>query len=773
MKRVLILATLALLGLLVVLIAGVLTTERGARLVTAQVNDAAPELRIGEVRGSIATGLLLDGVIFENAAVKVTADAVEARVDLASLRLRDPLRFTRLHARNLQITVRPAPGNDNGAPSAVLQLPKFEADSLSLDGARLDGVGQGPISVAQLQAAVSIGASKIEISQLVLEQLQIADIRGDASGALTLDLASALLLASASLRIDAQVLGQAPVDWRAQLDLAPRDGLVAGSIRLDAPISARIAGEVAPDLRSANLTAQAQPQSLAALGFDQIVGANLVARATDARWQIDGSVTAAGEQIDIEQLGFLLSATGLQAIDGRVVIGQRGALGVSGNYGFASAAPTAVEIDIDALQLPRGDGGTLRIDGPLQISGSDGRLTIAPQLTLDTTDLPSGDLSGELELSADGAIARGLLLRIAGGEVRLDGEAGGGEAQSLKASVRALDPALFLPGWPGRVSADLEWIGGRDADGWNGALAMSDLDGQLRERPLSGSARILIEANQIASGELSVGVGRARIDATAGAGLARIDATLRAPDLADVWPEAGGNLDLRWQRDGADRLDFRGEALRYGNWRAATVEGDVRLGAGPSGALEGSVRGDDLELAGQTVEALQLSAEGTRRAHRLTLRVEAAPNTLVLAAGGNWQAQGWSGELTRVELTRDSQSLRLGAPTELALAAGRLRLAPACFDGLGAQACVEAEIDGASGSVSVRGQGLSWQMLAGFAGLPATAPTPTGSLDLDGEARWVDGALGQARIDLRSERGQLRFPDRPDLQLGHRDLVLH
>src|SRR5205085_7059855 len=161
------------------------------------------------------------------------------------------------------------------------------------------------------------------------------------------------------------------------------------------------------------------------------------------------------------------------------------------------------------------------------------------------------------------------------------------------------DPGYFAPDWPGAVDGRARIEGGQDkAGGQDTHVALQELGGRLRERPLSGHADLRIHTDADAQapasyeGDIALQLGDSHVEAKGRIASAfSVDANFEPLQLADLFPHAGGtlrgHLKLRGTRAAPDiDVDLAGAQLAWGEWRAGTLLARGQLPwRGTSGAL--------------------------------------------------------------------------------------------------------------------------------------------------------------------------------------------
>lgn len=214
-------------------------------------------------------------------------------------------------------------------------------------------------------------------------------------------------------------------------------------------------------------------------------------------------------------------------------------------------------------------------------------------------------------------------------------------------------------------------------------VARANLSGGVDRKPAQGVVRVArapeggyrLEALDLRVGSVSLR-GSGDIDAQ---NLARGRLALEAENIDDLSPlvltRLDGRLSARIDLDAPEgrqnaRFDAQGARLRSGEARirALSARGDLRDLYGRP-ALDGSVKIDEVVVAGETFTAIALDARGGAEASDLTLVAKARGFALDAAA------RLFPGETTRIDLSRfvaqrGQHRIALVNPTQLALRGG-------------------------------------------------------------------------------------------------------
>jgi len=747
MRAIKTLAMLLLAGLL--LAAGglwwLLGSGGGRELLLGRALAALPEgqLVLGEREGSLAGGLRLRGLVFDDGRQRIEIE----RLELGPLRPRiGGLALRSLRAEGVRVWQReggeapPSPPWPEALPTLALPL-GLDIEALALRGLRVWSlpVGEAPSTEVPPRLQLDEAGARLRLrrGELALEALALRGpglaLAGRLAYAPARDFATALQLEGEAAGLEALALrlegrlaaGELQLQARAGGPLALRGGWRdAGSLdtlawTLEASGEALTYAEAAPldlGLRLAGGRAAAAPGHAVALE-GRVVREGLAIDIAPSQLRLDGERL----HLDALVLGLLdgrLTLRGEIALDearARLEAEGRGLIWGEGEARVQADATAQVEGRLEDWQaalrgeLRRG-AQQARIEAEARREGEALRL---PRLRFDS---PGGGLEGEARL--------GLA---------------GDRPLALEARLRALDPSWLLPGWPGRLDGRLSVSGTWPAKGAPALAArLEGLTGQLRGQPLSGRLALDSEAGRSrGEAELALGEGRLRASGRLAPEF-DLEASLRRLPLAP-WLEGA---------EGIAALDLR----------LAGRHEDPRLEARLSVLAPA--------YAGWTAEGLEAKAAGrlSRLRHRLVIEGLAGegfapregPAGRIEAEGG-WQRP--PGGASRLTLSRlDARLPRLPAatlaePVDVRFEPRGWRLAsPACL-GLGRSGRLCAEGD--ARELRLDGSDLLLSWLGPFLPEGEGQLRPVGRLSLEARLEPLAPAL-RGELRLASPRGRLR-----------------
>lgn len=767
-----------------------------ARIVANLPADAT--LKWESAEGPASGPLTLRGVYFAWHGHELRAQELYLDPALQPLVWRT-LRLDALKLRNASLSIARTdepfqlPQWPESLPKIDTPLP-IEADQVEIDNLRIAQEGKPVIAIASLRGGIDVAPGRLHVEQLrASSDRGRFQLHGDYRPADDYRMAF-----KGAWHVAAQ-----PGRPAARLGFAARGSLSA--------LHAEVRG-VAPGPLSASLLLQghAIPKWQLRADAQGLDPALFTGADTSAGWYANAKASGEGglanlqgdarrgdfalrvlpSTLKLDRQRLDLQPLALELLHGRATF--------TGHADFARPGRATLQAQVQARGLRWGEGeAQVHADGDFALHGTSKAWSAQGKATLARAE-QSAQVDFDATGDANHAQMRKLAARMQEGRLDASGTIAWTPAldYGFEAKLAGFDPGYFAPDWPGAVDGRAKISGGRARDGGSDThVALEELGGRLRGRPLSGRADINIhdaaDARAPASyaGEVALRLGDSVVDAKGRIAQAiSVDANFAPLQLADFLPEAGGalrgQLHLRGTRTSPDiDVDLQGTQLHYGSWSAGTLQAKGRLpwrGAARPGELH--VEGSALAL-GLPFDHLRLDARGAFEQLQVDAQAKGASGTLALRGQAGRRGEQWRGSLAslRIEPTQGA-AWQLDQPTEFSWAQGRGRISAACLrasEGDG-RLCVNGEWPGQG--IALHGSGLSLALLQGY--VPAREgggrwrlhgelsleaklrPTANGGWSGEGDVLSASGGIAPLR---RRASGR---PPPPDLS-RYRDLQVH
>jgi translocation and assembly module TamB len=251
-----------------------------------------------------------------------------------------------------------------------------------------------------------------------------------------------------------------------------------------------------------------------------------------------------------------------------------------------------------------------------------------------------------------------------------------------------IDPAAWQEKWPGRLDFQITTTGMLKEDSVQGVVELIELDGMLRDYPLQASGRVEMDNETLIIDRLALSSAESTLQASGRYGdPVDLDFDLQSPDLAALWPGAGGSLQTRGRLSGSRqaphlRFDLSGADISLADSSLAKVTATMEGDLAPGGSLAGSLTATGVSVAGSGLDSISFELRGTTGSHQLQADFLAGSNSLQLQVEGGLVASDWQGVIARAEFKEERLgSWQLGEPSPLAISAQGSSLEEFCLVG--------------------------------------------------------------------------------------------
>ncbi|XOF34270.1 MAG: translocation/assembly module TamB domain-containing protein [Candidatus Electrothrix sp. YB6] len=416
-----------------------------------------------------------------------------------------------------------------------------------------------------------------------------------------------------------------------------------------------------------------------------------------------GKLTASGKELSVnidqlrgELLGFPLTGSGgmeldKQGINLKTLKLQAGSARaeVDGRIAADASLDLAVQAsaeDISAF-LPE-YSGSIQLQGTANGNPKNPGIAVSLQGTdLDINGYALRNLQSELDadLIMEGkesgmTINKFSLLLNEAMPLSATGHIGWGDGLSWQAELtgKQLDPSLFLPQWPGKISAAIRSQGKKDADKLVADVRLDRLDGELRSHPLSGSGRAQINGTAVLLDNLHLQLGTADLQVNGSADpTGQFDLTFQADakKLATFLPDAAGQFHVQGKLSGTREqpdlaLDLQASALQFKNYSVNKLDSRIKADLAKNGVIDAEIRINGLRIKEEEISRASLQVQGSTEQHTLHFSADSRRGKAQLTAAGGMQEQQWQGKLTELVLfSRQFGDWKTLRPAELLFSA--------------------------------------------------------------------------------------------------------
>jgi translocation and assembly module TamB len=224
----------------------------------------------------------------------------------------------------------------------------------------------------------------------------------------------------------------------------------------------------------------------------------------------------------------------------------------------------------------------------------------------------------------------------------------------LTVATEGLDPALYVPEWPGQLQLGAKTQGQLTSEGLRVTVEELQLDGQIRALDVRGVGGVQFDGErwQTDNLSLSLGANHLRVNGTLGDNF-DVQWYLNAPLLNQIDPGLQGTFFTQGHLQGNWRepqlvMEMRAQQLR---WQDLGLEHLVlELMPLPEGNYQLKLDARDLLLQQQRIDSLAFTGSGTIAQSHLNGRIVSPLGELELALDSGYRDQSWQGQFTALDV---------------------------------------------------------------------------------------------------------------------------
>jgi translocation and assembly module TamB len=709
-------------GLLLGGVYGILHTTAGARLLLSFVEGQLDDtLELGGISGTISSGLDIDTIVSRDLNFTVTVDKTRLAIEPKFFPLLIHIGFievstVQIRQGNPTAEIPQSTGTEDlGEILASLVLPfPVILSRLELGGLEyFDHSGELVFSAEHISSALQLH-DVLDIGHLALESNQS---RIELDGSLGLSAPFPVSLnARANLALNPEN-GQAGADLFIEALVLNSQGRI-NDYQLDIHSIVHISGM---DPVSLDLTGNGSETGLVITSL-HLAGRQLeLAAKGDIQWQDEVAVRLNAQLDYLDPSSLLPGWPEKHHLQGRFEI----ALGKDGlelpemqllvpDTTMRISATATIDLDQGVLEadlawsdiawpIAGEEPEFLSQAGEVHLSGSPGDWVLNGDTTIQTAGFPPGQLRLEANGNRESALVNIVDGRVLGGDLTGKLEFGwtGGANWSTRLKAKGIETGILLPDWPGSLSTELKADGSLEP--FRLSLDILQLDGEIRERPLTASGQLHWQGEQQLDADIRLASGNSKLllqgELFAAEGLvfsANID------DLGFFIPSGSGSVQANGRVSllpGKPRLRLNLEAEQLG-WNGISVQA---LSTHDSASLsEDTIAGlllvaTQIEVNSQSVDEfrLDLFADQTKQSASLAASYSGVEFSAQLSGAlidwqhiieAGWTEAAWKGQIESIALSNGGKPvLQLEKPAPLHLSANTAALEDACIGTGGAQ----------------------------------------------------------------------------------------
>nr|WP_321466547.1 translocation/assembly module TamB domain-containing protein [uncultured Desulfobulbus sp.] len=326
-----------------------------------------------------------------------------------------------------------------------------------------------------------------------------------------------------------------------------------------------------------------------------------------------------------------------------------------------------------------------------------------------------------------------------------------------------IDPAVFLPEWPGHFSLKLATTGKMDQS-LLANFQLAELNGTLRGYPLTGKGKVEMEGDSLRFPEFLLSSGGSRLEIKgATAPNLNLDLRLHSKNLAEVVPKASGTLEAKAHLAGTTSkpnldLQIDGTKLAFEQNTIGGLKGTAKGLIASDGLFTAAIQLDKLSLAETPLDRATLALQGSLNKHSLKFAAQSSDLKTGCELHGRYADGAWQGNLQQTHLSFTGWGdWRQQKASDLLFSASQMKFAQTCLATPSSSVCLDGSWKGADNL---------WQLQAKVATLPLStlahnlgAPWPVeGTLSSTLQAQGKEQQISKAHFSADTDGLQITAP---------------
>jgi len=259
---------------------------------------------------------------------------------------------------------------------------------------------------------------------------------------------------------------------------------------------------------------------------------------------------------------------------------------------------------------------------------------------------------------------------------------------SWRAELRGthIDPALFLEDWPGSFSCSLNTTGQFTDNQLNASLHLTELQGALRNYPLTGKGEFHLQNKQLHIPQFTLRSAGSilRISGKA-ADTIDLSGQIDSGNLSELWPNARGKLHAQVQLTGPatkPEIDIKltGSRIGMGSAGIGKLTLETRGTLSRDGRFATSLNVEQLQGGGIKLNRARLHFQGSADNHTIIAEGQDTDLSSEFKIIGKYDDQVWQGSLQQTHITSSKFGNWLQRQeTLLSISPEKSTMAPLCL----------------------------------------------------------------------------------------------
>jgi len=416
--------------------------------------------------------------------------------------------------------------------------------------------------------------------------------------------------------------------------------------------------------------------------------------------------------------------------------------------------------------------------GKIKFSGKPEDYILAIELNHSGNKLPEG----QWQLNAKGNLSQieitsmhGILLD---GIVDINSMVGweNGINWQAKLQTQHINPGKFAQQWPGSLNIDLQTKGQQIDKQVNASLILNKINGQLRQKPISGGGEFDIDNQDININSFYLHSADAKLTANGKfSEQINLNWSLDVAKLSDILPESQGSITGQGLISGTKlhpilKADLKLANINYDTLKLSTADLKCTLNSNPiiSSNLELTAMG--LNIDSQNIETIKLTFNGPLEKHQINFAAHHEMAKLSVQANGNFnnESQSWDGTLSQLLIdSTDFGKWIQNKPSSIFASTNKVSVSSLCLNEQDANLCTQVDWAPEKGNAELSLKNLSFEKAKPF--LPEDIKQFSGGLELFAHIDLAPQILAHIKADIQPGEITIEPIGQQPISLAHKN----
>ncbi len=441
------------------------------------------------------------------------------------------------------------------------------------------------------------------------------------------------------------------------------------------------------------------------------------------------------------------------------------------SFDLAHYINTTAEIDSKEINSEN-------ISAQIHLKGDMDNYAIGIKLDHSGIQLPDGQWQIDAEGNASQIEIKSMHGNLLDGTIDINSTIDWQNNINWQANVKTqnINPQHFHHEWPGSLNIDLQSSGQKSEEQLKASLILNNINGQLRQKPLSGGGEFDINNQHITINHLNLHSADAKLTANGHLGEQMdLNWSLDVTKLSDILPRSQGSIVGQGQISGSQlqpilSVDLKLQHIIYDTIKLNSAALTCTLNSNPNISSDLKLTAQELELDSQNIEKLHLIFNGPLEKHQINFMAQYKMAKLSIQANGNFNEEHrtWDGTISQILIdSTDFGKWAKNKASKISGSANKIVVSPLCLHEKTAELCTQVNWTAAKGSAELSLKNLSFDKAKPY--LPEEIKQITGGFELFAHIELAPQILAHIKADIQPGELTVESIGQQPISLAHKN----